>query len=388
MKNILIVMTSLYNGGAERSLVNFLNEIPEGKYNIDLLLFKKKGMFLSQIPNHINVLDVPSDIKKLYGTLKDAKEKLPIKIFGNIISRIAKKNDAARRSFRWKYFYEKSIQNIEKEYDIAIAYISGEVLYYVGKKVKADKKFVWVHNDYKSANYCKKFEYEYFKKMNKIISISDSCVKILKEEFPEFSDKIYTLENITSSIVVKNRANEFYPIEFQNDSYKLLSIGRLNEQKGFDIAIESAKKLKEKNIDFKWYIIGTGSLRKKLEKQIKNYDLDNTVLLLGSRENPYPYIKNCTIFVQPSRFEGKSVVLDEAKILAKPIIVTNYPTVHDQIISNVEGIISELNSLDLSKTIERVLVDENIRNNLSNSLKGKDYGNQSEINKYIKLIDE
>lgn len=388
MKNILIVMTSLYNGGAERSLVNFLNELPEGKYNIDLLLFKKKGMFLNQIPKFVNVLDVPSDIDKLYGPLKNAKEKLGLKLIGNVISKIVKPHAMERRSYRWKKFYGKAIRPLEKKYDVALAYISGEVLYFVNEKVEAKKKIVWVHNDYQSAKYSKQLEYNHLKNMDKIISISDSCVKILKEEFPEFKNKICMIENITSSTVIKNKANEFFPEEYSDEYYNLVSIGRLNNQKGFDIAIDSAKILKEKNVKFKWFIIGTGELKRKLEKQILHNHLENIVILLGAKENPYPYIKYSTIIVQPSRFEGKSVVLDEAKILAKPIVVTNYPTVRDQIIENKEGIVSEMNSTDLAKKIEKILFDVELRDNICNNLKNTEYGNQNEIVKYLDVIDE
>lgn len=388
MKNVLIVMTSLYNGGAERSLVNFLNEIPSDKYNIDLLLFKKGGMFLKQIPEYVNVLDVPEDLKKLYGPLSRSKNKFGVKLFGNFISRLKKYYPTERRSFRWKNFYSKSISKLEKKYDVALAYISGEILYYVDEKVDADKKIVWIHNDYKSARHSREIDYEHLKNMNAIVSISESCVNILKKEFPEFSDKIYLIENITSSVVLAKRANEFFPKEFNDDGIKLLSIGRLSKQKGFDIAIDAAKILVNKNINFKWYIIGSGELKKELEKKIRVNKLERNVILLGAIDNPYPYIKNCTIFVQPSRFEGKSVVLDEAKILAAPIVVTNYPTVHDQIKENKEGIIAELNAEGLATVLDKVISNESIRDELIENLKHKNYGNQDEVEKYLKIIDE
>ena len=387
MKKVLVVMASLYNGGAERSLVNMLTEFPPDKYKIDLLLFKRAGMFLNQVPSYVNILDTPKDLSRLYGGLKDAKALLPIKLISNAVSRAFTKNSREMRGFRWKYFYGKHISVLPGEYDAALAYISGEVLYYVSEKVRAKKKIVWIHNDYRSAMHPRKYDYTHLKNMDALVSISDSCVDILKEEFPEFEDKTYMLENITSSTTINKRANEFFPEEFTLDQFNILSIGRLHEQKGFDIAIEAATVLKNKGCKFVWYIIGTGELQETLSKMIVENNLKDSFVLLGARENPYPYIKNCDIFVQPSRYEGKSVVLDEAKIIGVPIIATAYPTVGDQLVDNIEGMIANLNVNDLSNTIEKMMNDDELRLRLINNLNRNEYGNQKEINKYINLID-
>lgn len=386
MKKLLICMTSLYNGGAERSLVNFLNELPDDKYQIDLLLFKREGMFLKQIPSFVNVLETPKSLKQLYGGIKDAGIKLPVKLLGTAMASLLTHNTREKRGFRWKYFYSKSINKFPEHYDVAIAYISGEILYYVDEKIDADKKIVWIHNDYRSAQHPKKYDYSHLKNMDYIASISDSCVNILKEEFPEFSDKIGCIPNITSSVVLKKRAEEFYPTEYQKDGVNILSIGRLHEQKGFDIAIEAAKKMKEKGIEFKWFVIGSGELEENLEKQILDYGLKDQFILLGARENPYPYISHCSLFVQPSRYEGKSVVLDEAKILAAPIIATAYPTVKDQLEDGKEGLIVGLDAQSICDGIESVLNGLYDIKKCQNYLANKEYGNQSDITFYYDVI--
>ena len=388
MKKVLIVMTSLSNGGAERSLVNLLTEFPDNKYEIDLLLFKRSGMFLNQVPENINVLDTPKDIKSLYGNVYDAGIKLPFKLISNLISKMFTHNLREKRGFRWKYFYSKFINKLSKHYDVALAYISGEVLYYVDEKVDADKKIVWVHNDYRSAMHPRKYDYTHLKNMNAIVTISDSCADILKKEFPEFSDKIYMIENITSSLVLNKRAQEFFPNEFDKNKINIVSIGRLNEQKGFDIAINAASIIKKHNIDFKWFIIGEGTLKEKLEKQIKENKLEENVFLLGAKDNPYPYIKNCTLLVQSSRYEGKSVVLDEAKILKTPIVVTEYPTVYDQIIDQKEGIIVPITPEGIAKGIEEIINNVTLKNELIKYLSSHEYGNEKEIKKYCDLLDD
>ena len=262
-------------------------------------------------------------------------------------------------------------------------------MFYVGDKVKAKKKIYWVHNDYLLDKHPKKYDYEYFKKSSAIITVSQTCLDILKKVFPEFKEKIFYLENITSDKIVKRRALEFYPQEYkENNKIKFLTVGRLTYQKGLDIGIEAAKILKEQGVKFNWFILGVGEEKTKLLELIKKYELENEIILLGLKKNPYPYIKNCDIFLQTSRYEGKSVVLDEAKILAKPVVVTNYSTVKDQIINDKEGYIVNLDSTSIAKGIREVMEDKNLYNKIENYLKNNNYGNEKEINKYIKIFDK
>lgn len=178
---------------------------------------------------------------------------------------------------------------------------------------------------------------------------------------------------------------DFYPVEYSGYNFKVLSVGRLSKQKGFDLAIEAARILKEKGFHFKWFIIGSGKLEKELKQKVLKFNIDDYIEFLGKRENPYPYILNCDILVQPSRYEGKSVVLDEAKILCKPIVVTNYPTVIDQI-NEKEGLVTEISADEIALGVEKMF-DENVRKRYSNYLNSREYGNQQDIELYYDVID-
>ena len=186
--------------------------------------------------------------------------------------------------------------------------------------------------------------------------------------------------------MIKKRAVEFVPKEITGTN-NILSVGRLMSQKGFDLAISAASILKKRNMDFHWYIVGDGELRKDLENQIENEGIQSEFTILGIKENPYPYIKACTIFAQTSRYEGKSVVLDEAKILAKPIVVTNYATVNDQIIDRREGIVVDMTPEGIANGIAELLGNKQLRKSLENYLSLHEYGNQREIEKYYKYIE-
>lgn len=386
MKKVLIVMLAMNNGGAERSLINMLNELPEDKYEIDLLCFKKKGMFLSQVPSWVNILDQTPNLRKLYAPVKKSGNMLFTKVLGTGISRIREKETGMRIGYRWKHFYSKKIEKLDKKYDVAIAYVAGEPMFYICEKVNADKRIVWIHTDYRSAKYPKEYSHDYFKQME-LVTISEECARIIEEEFSDLNKKVHNIANITSSVITKNKADEYYPKEFKKEGFKILSVGRLSAEKGFDLAIEAAALVKERGLDFKWYIVGNGSLQGQLEALIKERGLENEFFLLGPRENPYPYIKNCDVFAQTSYFEGKSVVLDEAKILAAPIIVTNYPTVSDQINEN-EGMVVQMDPKAYANGLVKMITDEQLRKSYKEYLSSREYGNQDEIKKYIEVIGE
>lgn len=391
-KKILFVMPGLYGGGAEKSLINLLNLLDYSKYEVDLLLFKHEGLFLGQVPKEVNVLPTPISLKYSFVPLdKEALKNIEaikaeiIRIIGTVICKLFYKK--REKQARWEYFYIYSIKRLKGQYDVALAYLQGESSYYVIDKVIAPKKYIWIHNDYDKLEGSDSFNKKYFKKANGVISVSDRCVEILKRTFPDLKNKFYMLPNLTSATFIRKLATESFPKEYVEGVPVLLSIGRLTRQKGFDFAIEAAAILKGKNILFKWFIIGTGELEKQLKAKINEKEVTDYIILLGARENPYPYIKNCDILVQTSRWEGKSVVLDEAKILCKPIVVTNYPTVYDQIDDGKEGMIVSMNTEDIADGIQKMLEKEELRNGFSKYLEVHEYGNQDEIQKYIDLIE-
>lgn len=388
MKKILFVMPSLRTGGAERSLVNLLCELPPDTYEIDLLLFKKIGAFLLQIPSYVNILDQPFALKRLYAPVLKTGRYMLVKVIGNGLSKVLKRGVGEQKAFVWEYFYKHFIGKLGGEYDVAIGYLGGETTYYIVDKVNAKRKIHWVHSDYRASRMPKKYDLELFKKVNVVVTVSKGCLEILKKEFPEFMDKFCCIENITSSVVIKKQAEEFYPKEYIGIQNILLSIGRLSEEKGFDMAIKAAAKMKKEGIRFRWFILGSGSLKNKLTNQIRREQVSDVVTLLGARVNPYPYIKNCDIFVQPSRYEGKSVVIDEAKIMAKPIVVTSYPTVDYQIKNGRDGIIVGMTPSDIANGIKLLLSNSDKRRQIEQHLSKENNGNQEEVIKYIDLFEQ
>lgn len=287
----------------------------------------------------------------------------------------------------WEIWKAK-IPTLQERYDVAVSFMDGMTNFYVIDKVNAKKKILWVHNDYNKIKTNIKYEHPFFVKADNVVTISDICVKSLKENFTDIAEKFICLENISSGQMINTMADDFSPQEYidLNDTAKILSIGRLSPQKGFDMAIDAAAILKNQGFKFKWHIIGVGALRDSLQRQIASCGLQEDVLLLGERKNPYPYIKNCDMVLQTSRYEGKSIVLDEAKILHKPIIATRYPSVSDNIKDGISGIICDMSAESIAEAITILSKDESKRKSLMSYLNEHCNGNEREIEKYNKLF--
>jgi glycosyltransferase involved in cell wall biosynthesis len=397
MKKILIIGMSLNVGGAEKSLVNLLNLMDKEKYSVDLLLFQDQGTFLRQIPDWINKIEV-HEISILYQSLKETLAGTGVS-FKDILLSAKRYLYTAIERYKWKQFdrvrlhrwidyYSKLIPLNNKEYDVGIAYAGGETTYYLVDKVKCHRTVCFFHSDYSKIDIDEELEEKYVEKVEQIITISDACKVSLQNLFPKQKEKVRVLQNLSSPSLINKLSNEFYPKEYKELGGKklIVSVGRLNRIKGYDMAIKAAKHLKDQGIRFSWYVVGEGEERKNLQKDIRKYQLEKEFILLGLRENPYPYIRHADILVQPSRFEGKSVVLDEAKILKKPIVVTNYNSVEDQIDNEKTGIISKMTSEDLAEKIKILLIDNEKQKKIIENLNNMFDISITEIGDYCQVL--
>ena len=387
-RNILITMPSLHSGGAEKSLISLLTALPKDMFDIDLMVVNKGGLFYNMVPDGINIIEAPRSFRIALGRLYEMKSiDWGLKCISNVLLRLSRLSNLKTLQFTWMMWH-KIIPDLHKSYDVAASFMDSMTNYYVIEKVNAKRKYMWVHNDYKKLNMYAPFDAKFFAKADNVVTISNLCVQSLKETFPDLKDKFIAIENISSKTLVNKMANEFYPEEYKGIEHEviILSIGRLVEQKGFDLAVKAAKILKDKGFQFKWFIIGVGGLEENLKAYISQHDLQNDFELLGERSNPYPYIKHCYLFLQTSRFEGKSIVVDEAKILNKPIIATNYPTVKDNIQDGQSGIICETSPEAIANAIIALNQDKSKQQHIISHLERYCNGNENEVEKYIKLF--
>ena len=391
-KRILFVIDSLNSGGAEKSLVSLLSLFDYENYEIDLLTFKEGGLYVPLLSENVRLIDPPDIFSKMKLSILDL---IKIKDFKFALWRV---NTSITLRYKAKVTKIKHgaqlmwtrlnnvIPKLEKEYDIAIAYSQGTPTYYVVEKVVAKKKICWVNIDYKFAGYNREFDFNYYEKFNNIVSVSMVCTEVLKGVFPEFKNKIITIYDIISESLINNMANEGKGFVDNYKGIRILTIGRLVYQKGYEYAIEAAKYLKDKNIDFIWYVIGEGNLRSELEKMVTEYNLHDNFKFLGTFTNPYPFIKECDIYCQPSRFEGFGLAIAEARILNKPIVATNFDIVYAQIRDGENGLISEMNGKDLAEKLKLIINDKKLVKVICNNLKYEKVGTEKEIKKVYSLL--
>ena len=391
-KKLLFVIPGLNAGGAEKSLVNLLNTIDETKFSVDLFMFSHQGLFMKQIPGFVRILPKNTELiifqKSLLTSLlmflkKGAFSLAKDRLFFYLKNRKIK-NKGMAEQYSWQNL-KNVVTPLEENYDVVIGFLEKSSIYFVVDKVKAVRKVAFIHTFYSELHLDLFFDKKYFEKLNSIAVVTTECAADLVHVFPSLKEKIAVVPNIVSVKLIHQLSQEQMEELPQN---VILSVGRLVPVKGFDLAVEAARLLKERNVIFHWYIIGEGSERSHLQHLIANYHLQHAFTLLGLKENPYPYIRKAKIFVQSSRYEGKSIAVDEAKILGKPIVLTNFSTAKDQIAHGKNGLICDMTAEALADSIIKYLADPKFTAEIIANLQADNFGTEKEIVKFYNLLNE
>lgn len=397
-QKLLFVIESLNCAGAEKSLTTLLNLIDYSKYKVDLQLFSITGEFLELVPKEVNILSqleyfefcrksMSSCIKKIYSI--NTIKKVLSRICYSVKLRIKKGNNSDKAVMFWsacKGRFEKS----SKQYDVAIAYAQGTPTFYVADKVNAKKKIAWVNTVYRPEGKTKKYNITKYKEFETINCVSDAVADLFRKDFPEFENQISVIYDIMDKDFILKMANMKSDVkkDMQKAKYELLTIGRLDPNKGYDLAIEAAKILKERQIDFCWYVLGKGEEYDKINEAIKYNNLEKNFILLGVRSNPYPYILQSDIYIQTSRFEGFGLAIAEARMLNIPVISTNFEAVYHQIVHEQNGLITDMDEKDIADAIIKLVNDHELYNKIVSNLEKEEKGNSSELNKFYALLGE
>ena len=392
-KKILFVIPSLRSGGAEKSLISVLSLFDYEKYEVDLLLFRRDGLFFEKIPNTINHLYDTTEYEIFDGNGKDAIQYFlkKLKIFA-VVDRIkytkifTEKNEDIRDKMLWN-FLKKRLPKIKKKYDCAIGYLEGNANNCVIEMINADKKICYIHNDIAKLSHSHEMYKKVFEKADKVVTVSDICLDSLNKEFPEFAEKFCVIENITSRSLIKADCMEEKVYPQTGSKATILTVGRCSEQKNIELAVDACKELVNRGRKIKWYHIGKGELEDKVKNYVARSGLENCFIMLGERSNPYPYMEQCDIYVQPSKFEGKSIAIDEVKCLNKPIVVTDFPTVFDQLTDGVNALICKMNKDDMADKIEKLIDDKELAKSFVTNLMNGEAGNEKELEKLYFLIE-
>lgn len=396
-KRIFISMHYLELGGAEISLIGLLQALNYSKYDVDLFLHRHQGELMQFIPKEVNLLPEITSYACIENPLTEAIRRGQ---FGVVWGRLKARWRARRYQPRdaslpqnaiFQYIaqeIEPCLPSLEKygEYDLAISFLQPHN--YVLSKVKAKKKVCWIHTDYTKVEFDVDAELPIWSAYDHIVSISPDVTKTFLQVFPSLEDKIVEIENILSSEFVRKRADETNvdsEMPKEKDRANLLSVGRFTDAKNYDNVPDICRLVREQGVDVRWYIIGYGK-EALIRQKIHEAGMEEFVILLGKRTNPYPYMKACDVYAQPSRYEGKSVTVREAQMLCKPVVITNYATAKSQIRDGVDGVIVSKDNEGCASGIADFIRNNQLQNEIINYLHDHDYGNVEEVEKVYRMI--
>ena len=393
---ILILIHYLEIGGAEISLIGLLNAIDKAKYDVDLFVYSHQGELMQLIPDGVNLLPENPKYSTLERPMKDVLREghvdiVAARLLAKIRHRIYRRTHSISGEDASIFQYVANCTTpllpmvSDKEYDLSISFLAPHNICL--DKVRAKKKVAWIHTDYTRIHINQRLELPYWQPFDHIASISEAATEAFVKIFPELESKVIEIENILSPSFVQQRANEeVEEITPQNGVINLLSVGRFCTAKNYDNLPFICKHLVEMGVDVRWYIIGFGGDEPLIRAKIAEAGMEKHVIILGKRSNPYPYIKACDIYVQPSRYEGKSVTVREAQMLCKPVVVTNYPTAPSQIENGVDGVIVPMDNRACAEGIKALIDDKELQSRIVEHLRTHDYGNEQEVEKIYKLI--
>lgn len=393
-QKIIILHFNMELGGAESSLLGLLDTIDYDRYDVDLFLYAHEGELMSMLNPNVRLLPEMKAYRALTESMKQnfVQGCIPIgmaRAAAKIRSSLSGGPMQSGHNYK-QYFHKLCIPylpDIPGDYDLAISF--NDPHYIVGKKVSAKVRMSWFHTDASQMVFCDAIEKEMWGMSDYVVNVSDACKQAFDAKHGYLTNKSIVVENMLSKNLVQSRSAAFSAErEMPSDgSIRLLSIGRFCAAKNFDNVPDICRRILASGCNVKWYLIGYGGDEALIRQRIRDAGMEERVIILGKKENPYPYIKACDLYVQPSRYEGKSVTVREAQILNKPVVITGYATSASQLEDGVDGVIVPMDNEGCAAGIAAVLRDEALRQKLTENTKIRDYTNAGEIEKIYRLLE-
>ena len=365
MKKLLFVINTLGYGGAERAMLSLFEALSPDEYQISLFVLTGQGELIHELPSHVRLLNQEyRDCSVLTGEGRRAllksvlragvRKGVFVKRAGYLLrnfGRMQKQKRIQADKLCWRILAEGA-PIWEVEYDLAVAYLEGGATYYVADRVKAKKKVAFVHIDYGKAGYGRELDLDCYRKFHHIFAVSDEVKERFLEVYPEYGDKVSVFHNMVDRGRIYRMAEEGTGFTDDFQGIRILTVGRLTEQKRYDVAIDAMAELTKKSeVPVRWYVLGEGELREQLTQMVQNLGLENDFLFLGVKENPFPYYRECDLYVHATGYEGKSIAIQEAQTLGKPILATDCSGNREQITQDVDGRMCPLNPQSVSEEI-------------------------------------
>lgn len=399
MKKILTVMNTMGQAGAETALLELLRHIDSNEYEISLYVLMGQGEMVHELPDHVKLLNVHYDDSSVLGRAGRAhmrKTVLKAMLSKGTVFRLLPyliKNLAAMAAkgriltdkLLWRVLSESG-QRFKEHYDLAVAYLEGGSAYYVADHVNAEKKVAFLHVDYERAGYTRALDRDCYLKFDKVFCVSDEVRGAFLRVYPECMQKAEIFHNLINQDAIRRKAKLSGGFADTYEGFRILSVGRLTTQKAFEVSIEAMKLLKERGVRARWYVLGEGDQRSFLEEKIRHFHLEEDFLLLGANKNPYPYMAQTDIYVHASRFEGKSIAIQEAQTLGCAILVSDCSGNREQVNPGVDGMMCGFTPEEICQGVQTLLGDEALRSRLGKAAAEKKISDESEVEKLTGLM--
>ena len=403
MKKLLFIMNTMGQAGAETALIQLLHKLAStGEYDLSLYAIIPCGELFRRVPKRVHILNkhiCRSSVLSFPGHLWIAGSVLysflyrlmGFRMLGYMVRNIKEQKSSGR-----KLQYDKLLWRLlatgrpgrKEPYDLAVAYIEGAATYYLADKVEASHKAAFVHIDYPKAGYTPRMDRDCYRGMEKIFVVSNEVGERFCEVYPQYRDKVRLFRNLLDREGILRKAESGTGFTDGFDGIRLVTVGRLHYQKGYDIAIGALAKLRQDGYPVRWYVIGEGMERRNLEMLIKKYQVEENFILMGARDNPYPYMKQADIYVHATRFEGKSIAIEEAQILGKVIVASDCTGNREQIESGYDGLLLTLDIENLVRELERILDDPELRKDYAEHVLEKKMDFPADLESMLALLDE
>lgn len=400
---ILFVINTLGQAGAETALLSLLQTLArekgEARYEISLYVLTGQGEMVSRLPADVRLLNkkyreesvlTAKGRKYLKKTVLKAMftRATVVKLFPYLVKNTCAmlgKKRLLPDKLLWRVLSDGGMV-LPEEYDLAVSYLEGGAAYFVADHVKAAKKAAFIHVDYEKAGYTRALDKDCYLAFDKIFTVSDEVREAFLKAYPELPDKTEIFHNILNKEEIVRRAEEGEGFTDGFTGMRLLSVGRLTAQKAFEVSVDAMKRLKDAGKNVRWYVLGEGDQRKKLQEQIDALGLTEDFILYGAVNNPYPFMKQADIYVHASRFEGKSIAIQEAQILGKPMVVSDCSGNREQVCHGKDGLMCGLTPDSLAENIMLLLEDEALRGKLGAAAAKKNADAAEEIQKLLSML--
>lgn len=370
-KKLLFVINTMGQAGAETALLALFDALDPQKYEISLYVLLGQGELIERVPGHVKILNrnykncpVLSDEgrRNMYGTVFRAMLRRGtvfclIPYLAGIFAEMAGKRRLQPDKLLWRVLSDGG-SRFEEEYDLAVAFLEGGSAYYVADHVRAQKKAAFIHIDYVQAGYTRKQDRDCYLRYDAVFPIAEETMEQFLKVYPECRDRTRIFHNRINQDEIRRKSREGHGFTDGFSGFRILTVGRLTDQKAYPVAIEAMRLLKQEYGEVRWYVLGDGPERPALQKQIREAGLTEDFILLGAVENPYPYYKQTDLYVHATRYEGKSIAIQEAQTLGCAIVASDSRGNREQITQGVDGLLCALDAAAVKEAVSAMIRDE------------------------------